>query len=348
MPAQSYPLFLTLKPRDRKRPFMPRTRPSSRSPWLRTLLASVAMLGMAGTFTPAQAEDITIGEGFALGWGQFFVADKEKTWQAEGLTPKVVTFASGRLALDALVGGSIAIATAAETPVVFANINGLPVRIIGTLNHHEPFDLVASKEIKTPADIKGKRIGYAQGTNAHYYLARLLAENGLTLADITAVNLSPGDFVTSLINGSLDAFIWTEPHLSQAVAQGGDKVHVIHIPKLYETYSSIITLQSTIDEKPELLVKALKALIAADAYIKANPQASIDVVAERIKLDPKIVSAFWNRTKFDLTLDKPAVVKLLEEQAKWAVENKLTRPDATIPDFSKVVVTDIYEKAIGK
>jgi len=307
-------------------------------------LAAVASMAF-GLSAPAKAQDIAIGEGVALGWGQFFVADKQKTWEAQGLKPEVVTFASGRLALDALVGGRITIATAAETPVVFANLNGLPVRIIGTLNRHEPFDLAAVKDIKTASDIKGRKIGYAQGTNAHYYLAKLLAANGLKLGDITAVNLSPGDFVTSLANGSLDAFIWTEPHLSQALAQGPDRFHIIRNPDLYNTYSSIIALQSTIDNQPELLVKALKALIAADGYIKANPEASIAIVAERIKLDPKIAAAFWDRTKFDLTLDKPAIVKLLQEEAKWAIEAKIARPDAQIPDFDKVVVTDIYDKA---
>lgn len=325
---------------------------TARPGWLSLALLAAFGLGLCGQTAPARAEsrpqEIAIGEGFALGWGQFFVADSQKTWQAQGLKPEVVTFASGRLALDALVGGRITIATAAETPVVFANLNNLPVRIIGTLNRHEPFDLVASTSIATAKDIKGKRIGYAQGTNAHYYLGKLLTANGLTLADITAVNLSPGDFVTSLINGSLDGFIWTEPHLSQALAQGGDKVHVIRSPELYETYSSIITLQSTIDEKPDLLVKALKALIAADGYIKTNPEPSIAIVAERIKLDPKIAAAFWDRTRFDLTLDKPAVVKLLQEEAEWAVANKLTRPDAKIPDFNTVVVTEIYERAVAK
>ena len=49
----------------------------------------------------------------------------------------------------------------AETPVVFAALNGLPVRIIATMNRHEPFDLVAIKDIKTNRNIKGRRIGYS-------------------------------------------------------------------------------------------------------------------------------------------------------------------------------------------
>lgn len=309
-------------------------------------LAAAALMAVAAfAATPSHAQDITIGEGIALGWGQFFVADHDKIWQRQGLTPKVSTFASGRLVLDALVGGGVVIGTAAETPVVFATLNGLPVRIIGTLNRHEPFDLVAIKDIKTAKDLKGRRIGYSQGTNAHLYLSKLLKQEGLAWSDITAVSLNPGDFVSSLAGGAIDGFIWTEPHLSQAIAQGADKFHIIRSEGLYNTYSSIIALQSTIDSKPDLLVKALKALIEADDTIRKDPDAAAALTAERIKLDPTIAKSFWKRTNFKLALDKPSLVALMEEQAKWAIDNKLVRPDAKIPDFNNVVVTSLYDRA---
>ncbi|WP_225669951.1 ABC transporter substrate-binding protein [Bradyrhizobium hereditatis] len=305
----------------------------------------MALAIVALTAAPSRAQDITIGEGIALGWGQFFVADHDKTWQKQGLVPNVSTFASGRLVLDALVGGGVVIGTAAETLVVFATLNGLPVRIIATLNRHEPFDLVAIKDIKTNKDIKGRRIGYSQGTNAHYYLFKLLKQEGLSWSDITAVSLNPGDFVSSLAGGAIDGFIWTEPHLSQAVAQGSDKFHIIRAEGHYNTYSAVITLQSTIDNKPDLLVKALKALTEADDNIKRNPDVAATLTAERIKLDPVIAKVFWKRTNVKFDIDKAALVALLEEQAKWAVENKLVRPDAEIPDFNTVVVTSVLDRA---
>jgi ABC-type nitrate/sulfonate/bicarbonate transport system substrate-binding protein len=311
----------------------------------RTAAALLVALTALASAAPLRAEDIAIGEGIALGWGQFFVADQHKTWEKQGLVPRVTTFASGRLVLDALVGGGVAIGTAAETPVVFANLNGLPVRIIGTLNRHEPFDLAAIQDIKTVKDIKGRKIGYSQGTNAHYYLLKLLDEAGLTLSDITAVSLNPGDFVSSLSGGAIDAFIWTEPHLSQAIAQGAGKFHIIRSPGLYNTYSSIITLQSTIDNKPELLVKALRALIEADEIIAKDPDAAAALTAERIKLDPVISKKFWPRANFKLELNKPELVAQLRDQAQWAVDSKLVRPDAKIPDFDAVVVTNLLDQA---
>lgn len=309
-------------------------------------LAGVALL--FGLASPAAAQAVSIGEGLGATWGQFYVADSLKLWQKQGLEPKVVGFPSGRLVLDALVGGGVVFGTAAETPVVFAALNGLPVRIIGTLNRHEPFDVVATNEIKTIGDLKGKKVGYAQGTNAHYYLSKALEQAGLKFSDVTAVSLTPTDFVTSLANGSLDAFVWTEPVITKALAEGKGRFHAIKTPGLYTTFSSIITLQSTIDDNPELLRKALRALIEADQTAKTNPDAAIAVVAEKIRLDPEITKGFWNRFNYDLALDKLALVAALKEQAEWAIANKLVRPDATIPDFDKVVVGGLLDDARAK
>jgi len=310
--------------------------------WLRRIVGVVALVGMA---LPASAQEIAIGEGLAIGWVPFFVADERKLWEQQGLTPKSTLFASGRLVLDAVAGGHVAVGTAAETPVVFAAINNLPVRIIGTMNRYENFDLVAVKAVKTASDLKGRKIGYAQGTNAHYYLFRLLENAGLKLSEVTAISLSPGDFVSSLSNGVIDAFIWTEPHQSQALAQGPDRFHVIHTPGLYTTFSSIIALQSTIDEKPELLIKALKALIAADAYARSNPEEAIAIVAAKVKLDPQIAKKQWPSLNLAIDLDRAALVSELEAQARWALANNLVRPDAKLPDFNKVVVSGLLEAA---
>ena len=315
--------------------------------WMKRLSRTALVLGAAVVASAAtvRAEDVTIGAGLSMGWGQFFVADQAKTWDKQGLTPKTTIFASGRLALDALVGGGVVVATAAETPVLFANLNGLPVRIIATLNRQESFDLVAIKDIKAAKDIKGHKIGYSQGTNAHYYLSKLLKEANLTFADITAVSLNPGDFVTSLSNGAIDAFIWTEPHISLALKQGGNKFHAIRSPGLYVGFSTVIALQSTIDKNPELLVKVVKSLIDANDLIKKDPNAAAALIAERIKVDPEIVRNFLPRTRFDIDLERADLVAELQTQAKWAIDNKLVRPDAKVPDFNTVVVGSILDKA---
>jgi len=308
---------------------------------------TIALVALAAA-KPASAQDIAVGEGIALQWGQFYVADHYNTWKEQGLGTKVTTFASGRLVLDAVLGGGVLIGTAAETPVVFAALNGLPVRIIATLNRFEPFDLVGIKEIKTGKDMKGRKIGVTQGTNAHYFFSKILASAGLSASDVISVNLSPADFVSSLANGSIDAFVWTEPHVSQAMSMGEGKFHVVQFPNLYFGYSAVITLQNTIDKEPQILVKALRALQSADRMIAKDANAAADLTADRIKLDPKVAREYWPRVHFGMALTKDEIVRELESQARWAIESKLVRPDAVMPNFQEVVVTQPFAEAQAK
>jgi ABC-type nitrate/sulfonate/bicarbonate transport system substrate-binding protein len=312
-------------------------------------LAAFATFAIAMAHVPyASAQTVNIGEGLSLGWAQFFIADADKLWQKEGLQPNSITFASGRLVLDAVAGDHVLIGTAAETPVVFAALNGVPVRIIATTNNgngapYEPFELVANQSIKTAADIKGKRIGYSQGTNAHYYLSKLLEKQGLKWTDINAISLSPGDFVSSLVNGSLDAFVWTEPAISQAVTQGHGRFHAIATPGIYHAISAVITLQSTIDHQPELLRKSLRALRDADSAGTKNSRSSVGLVAQRVNFDPALAERYWPTLNLKLGLDKASVTHELESQARWAIANGLVRPDAKLPDFNQVVVSSVLD-----
>jgi ABC-type nitrate/sulfonate/bicarbonate transport system substrate-binding protein len=301
-----------------------------------------------GLLCPAKAEPISIGEGIALQWGTFYAADHFKSWEQEGLEASVSTFASGRLVLDALLGGGISLGTASETPVTLAAINGLPVRIVATINRYEPFDLVAVNDIKSGADLKGKKVGVALGTNAHYFFYKMLKKSNLNQSDVTLVNLSPSDFVSALANGSIDAFIWTEPHISEAIGAGSGRFHVVSFPELYVGYSAVIATQAGLEKNSAGIVRALKALIAADEVMAKAPDDAADIVAKRIKIEPKIVRNYWPRVNFKVALDKPAILKEMQEQAEWAIAAGIVRPGVKMPDLDAVVTTAAYDLARGK
>lgn len=297
--------------------------------------------------TSAQADSLkeaTVSEGIYLGWAPFYIADQKKLWEKHGLDVRAVPFSSGRLALDAIVGGRAAFGTVAETPVVFAALNGLPVRIIGRVNTHEVFDLVANKGVKTIKDVRGKKIGYLQGSNAQYYLSLMLDRAHLKPSDVTAISMNPPDMVNSLISGDIDGFIWAEPFISKAVSLGKGKVHVIRTPGLYKTYSSIVTLQSTIDNDPDVLIRGLRALMEATKFVKTHKEEAIAISANKTKMEPAIAKKSWADIRYGIELD-PNIEKDMEAQSKWAVASGLVRSGTKIPDYSKIVVRGLLEKA---
>ncbi|MBN9176762.1 MAG: ABC transporter substrate-binding protein [Microbacterium sp.] len=81
-----------------------------------------------------------------------------------------------------------------------------PLKIIGATFQKNPFTIVSLQSggnIKTPADLKGKKIG-VQDSNASVFAA-LLNANGIDPSEVTVV---PVDFdPTPLINGEVDGFM---------------------------------------------------------------------------------------------------------------------------------------------
>ncbi|MBV8534083.1 MAG: NrtA/SsuA/CpmA family ABC transporter substrate-binding protein [Alphaproteobacteria bacterium] len=306
-------------------------------------LACLAAARTSRAFAGA-AETLRIGEGTVPDYTHFYVADTLDLWSREGIAAESSHFPAGRLALDAMIAGKVDIAASAETPFMFAAANGLPVRTIATIITYQPFDLVAGPGIPSLDALKGRKIGYAQGTNAHFYLDSLLKSRNLAWRDVGAINLQIGDFVPSLISGAIDGFVWSEPLISAALSKGG-QFRRLHSEGLYHTYLCVQTTQSMIDKNPDLLARALKTIMAADRVVKDEPAKAQKVLSDTLKLDPGAPATFWKDLTFGVTLDRQNLSRVLASQAQWAADNGLTKPGTKLPDFATVIDDRILQRA---
>jgi sulfonate transport system substrate-binding protein len=118
-------------------------------------------------------------------------------------------FGSGNLMVEAADAGAVDLAYGSEIPPVFAAVSGAAIKVVGVIRGdvNEQVVLVPQgSTVRTVADLKGKRVGYVRATTTHYYLSRMLAEVGLSLADVQLVNLTPSDGLAAFRSGTLDAW----------------------------------------------------------------------------------------------------------------------------------------------
>ena len=76
--------------------------------------------------------------------------------------------------------------------------------------------------IKTPADLKGKRVAVPFGSTSHFRLLGLLKETGLTQKDVTVLDLKPDAAVAAWIRGDIDAAYSWNPARSKMREAGGE------------------------------------------------------------------------------------------------------------------------------
>lgn len=119
-------------------------------------------------------------------------------------------FAGGNLIAEAISAKALDLGSMSEIPPIFLVGKAPLLKLIAVQRADVNAQVVLVPEtstIRSGADLKGKRVGYVKATTAHYFLIRLLAESGLTFADIQPIALSPQDGLAAFGRGALDAWV---------------------------------------------------------------------------------------------------------------------------------------------
>ena len=195
----------------------------------KTSLAMLAFVAGTAIAAPAAAQETKVAIGIS-GWTGFApltLAKEAGIFKKNGLdvTIKKIPQASRHLAL--LSGDIQCAATTVETWIAW-NANGVPTKQIFQLDKSYGADgMVTRKSLEKTADLKGKTVAAsAPGTSPYFALAWMLKKNGLTVKDVTVVNMEPGPAAQAFIAGQNDAALTYEPYLS-AVRAAPDSGKII-------------------------------------------------------------------------------------------------------------------------
>ncbi|GGI54225.1 aliphatic sulfonate ABC transporter substrate-binding protein [Oxalicibacterium solurbis] len=137
-------------------------------------------------------------------------------------------FASGLPLLEALNVGAVDVsADVADTVPVFALAAGAQLTYIAQESPSPSAQAILVKPdspIKTVADLKGKRIGFAKAAGAHYLLLAALDQADLSLKDVQPAYLAPADGRAAFEKGAIDAWVIWDPFLSAAQRQSHARI----------------------------------------------------------------------------------------------------------------------------
>jgi NitT/TauT family transport system substrate-binding protein len=166
------------------------------------------------------AETIKLGMSTWLGYAPLYLAKEKGFFQKRGIEVEVVVIESpadrrAAFAADRIQG----MATTVDTHVMTAAAeNPIAVKQVLALDDSNGGDgMVAKKEIKTIKDLKGKTVAAQLGAGASYFwLNYVLAQNGMKLSDLKAVDMKAGDAGAAFVAGKVDAAVTWEPWLSRA------------------------------------------------------------------------------------------------------------------------------------
>lgn len=302
------------------------------------LLAAALQTGCKQSSSRSQ---ITLAENITVVSAPVTVARVKGFFRDEGLNCDTVPFASGRLALDALLGGKADFATVAETPIVLSAMQGQSVRVLCTFTASERNTKVLARKdrgIEKPSDLRGKKVALTVGSNGDYFFDVFLSDNGLAPNDVQQINLSPPDMAAAITRGDVDAICTWEPHIWNAKKKlAGNALILGNKPGRYVQTFNIVVLKEYAEQNPAALTVFLKALLRAESFIRETEAESLSIVAKDNNMTEEDLKGIWPDYEFRVTLN-PQLVEAMQGQAKWAVRTKLAQEGAKLPPVDQLLL----------
>jgi len=223
----------------------------------------------------------------------------EKRFAARGIAIKWIEFTSGPPLLEAMSTGSVDLGAVGDAPPIFAQAaNANIVYVAGSpITNGQGILVPANSSIRTIADLRGKRIGFAKGTSAHNVLIATLEKAGLSYEDITPVYLSPPDAGPAFANGSIEAWAIWDPYFAIGEKRQNGRI-LINASEVAKTNSFYLAnrdfANAHVQETREVIDGLTEAARWAEAH-RADVAAALAAVTG-VPLEVQIVAA--NRASF--------------------------------------------------
>ena len=310
----------------------------------KTFIALAATLTLATA--PVAAQDTAVGIGIS-GWTGFApltLAKEAGLFKKHGLDVSIKKIPQKDRHLAIASGDIQCAATTVETWIVW-NANGVATTQIFQLDKSFGADgMVVKPSVASIRDLKGKTVAAdAPGTATYFTLAWMLKKNGLSIKDVTVVNLSPQAAANAIIAGNtdLDAGMTYEPFLSAVRAKpeaGKIIATTLDYPMVMDTFGCT---PKFLAENPKAAKALADAYFDAVAMIQSDPKKSFEIMGADVKQSGE---AFEKSQAYLRWQDKAANQKFFagehaafsKEAADLLLEAGIIRQ---IPDLTKLADT---------
>jgi NitT/TauT family transport system substrate-binding protein len=250
---------------------------------LAIVLLSLLSLAACSQSQRTEAEPLIVGVVTWVGSGPFFLARDKGLFDGLVVEIQIIDDAAGRRA--ALAQGSIQAMAATVDDFANAAAAGLPgIAILKTDDSYGGDGIVASADISSVADLKGKSVAFPQGMPSHFFLLDALRKQGLSTRDLQVNYMEAGEAGAAFVAGKVDAAVTWEPWLSKATERQGG-----HVLLTTETTPGLIS-DIVVANKPALATrredfkKFVRGWFAALDYMKTHRDESDRLMAKALNL----------------------------------------------------------------
>ncbi|QDP21356.1 ABC transporter substrate-binding protein [Bradyrhizobium cosmicum] len=224
-------------------------------------------------------------------------AVRQKLFEKEGIQAELTIYRSGAETFEGMAAGAADIILDPPSLVSAGRKKGVMSRIVANaaMGNFGWQLMVPTKSTLEVKDLNGKKVAITAAGSGSDLLALWTIQD--KKIDFTRVPVGGGGLVPNLLAGNVEAAVVYSP-LSFQIAKSGEAKTILDYatavpPNLTAGW---IVLDKFADAKPQLVQKAVNALYGAVAFMRANRDATVKLIAEIYEMPPEIAALEYDNT----------------------------------------------------
>ncbi|MBI5951229.1 MAG: ABC transporter substrate-binding protein [Chloroflexi bacterium] len=256
---------------------------------------------------------------FTQWWGDYtlLVAKEKGIFEKYGVDVEPVYYDVYPEIYPDLASGQIDGALIAVGDVINIH-NTTPMKVVALNDDGGADSIVVGPEINSVQDLKGKVVGVLIGTQYELMVAEMLRSAGVSVGDITLVNVNPENALDALKSGEVQAVYTWEPHLSRAIVDGNKVIYPTKYTRLFP--DTIVFSQSVVDSRPDDVRAFLKAWFQAVEYRLQHQGETRDIAAKYLGVSAEDVQPDDNQRLYTVA-DNKNLFNINEANSIYAITN---------------------------
>lgn len=250
---------------------------------------------LACTSASAQKNPPTVRIGIEAPAGtnaHYYVTKQLGLFQKHGVNIELISFPGGTVGLQALFAGDIQFATSDGVAGLSANLRGANLYFIAGMINTFPFSILSRPEIRTPQELRGKKIVISRYGSSSDTAVRAAVEKYDLKPDKDVIILQGGgqsERFAALRTGAVDAAIVSPPLNLTGKRLGFNEVIDLSQSGVPYSHQQIVAIKDYLDRNPDAVLRTLRALIEGLAAWKDPARKSVVMtnIAKYLRLDPE-------------------------------------------------------------
>ncbi|WP_413738166.1 ABC transporter substrate-binding protein [Sodalis sp. RH21] len=258
------------------------------------LIGALSFNAVAQTSPP-----LKIGANTFVGYGLLYLAQEKGFFKQQGVDVQIVNTEDKPSTAAALASGRLDGWVTTVDTFIFYDAKKLGIKQVLAISLSAGAEgILATGDITSVAQLKGKRIAVEEGSPAYFFLLNVLADNHLTQDDVKIVNMKGSDAGAAFVAGKIDVAGTWDPWLGQAGKRNGGHILIDTRQKPGLIADTLALRNEVITNRPQDIEGLIKAYFASYDYWYAHQDEANQIIAKASGIPLKDVQEGLKSVKF--------------------------------------------------